>query len=357
MKRRWHGVAYIVCGVALVCAYAFRTITHETKASHVLDTMEAMSAPYPPEMERLAPRYPGSRGLTVVRMKDRTSITFDAADSQDTIMAFYEKELVSRGWTRDALKPEEEKWDGARYLQGEYTLLVWTAGAVLSKGQMVFLTFVDASKSFHPSKESDSAAQAILDAMGEAYRNCASYRDEGMEVTYSKKGGEEWTDTETFRTAFFRPDRFRFELHDDAGTQEEEVEIIHSDEKGVRNWNAPGAPGVSPGESLEMAFASPSPVRLVPSLLIGEKDHFLLRLVELEAPVEETIDEVLCHRLDGKDCNGDNVSVWIEKDSSLLRKFATTNEIEGYRHETINTWKPEVNTELSEEELAFRPGE
>src|SRR5262245_1658743 len=57
-------------------------------------------------------------------------------------------------------------------------------------------------------------AKMLLDRMAQVYAGCRSYRDTGAVSTHYKSTSGSWVDELTFRTAFLRPARFRFEFVD-----------------------------------------------------------------------------------------------------------------------------------------------
>src|SRR5262249_45207002 len=64
-------------------------------------------------------------------------------------------------------------------------------------------------------------AQDVLDRMAKAYAGCKSYRDTGVVKTVFVEATGNRTVEKPFRTAFVRPDRFRFEYTEKRGGRED----------------------------------------------------------------------------------------------------------------------------------------
>ena len=92
------------------------------------------------------------------------------------------------------------------------------------------------------------SAQQILDKMATAYATCKSYRDSGVVTNFFNP---QHIDVKPFRTAFVRPDQFRFEYDD--GTPEKPY-IVWAKGSEVRTWWYI-KPGVESQPSLELGIA------------------------------------------------------------------------------------------------------
>lgn len=120
--------------------------------------------------------------------------------------------------------------------------------------------------------------QQINDALILAYLSTPTYSDTGTAVsrlTLHKTGLSETT-TQTFRTAFVRPHRFRFEFQEQRGRHAQRDRcIVHADGSEFRSWWH-SDPRVERHESLLMALAGPTGATSgtalrVPLLLIANR--------------------------------------------------------------------------------------
>jgi hypothetical protein len=227
----------------------------------------------------------------------------------------------------------------------------------------------------------------ILDAMAEAYASCVYYRDTGSVVnrfvfqdSEKNKGS-----TTTFKTAFVRPDRFRFEFTAEAMGGGRYV--VWS--RGQRAWTwFDGDPGVEEHESLGLALAGATGIsggsaHTVPALLSPEQVSGR-GLADGAAEVASLADEmrggVTCYRLAirwkedpakqkkfresyhkeygepplERWVRGPRV-VWIDRGSFLLRRIEECTQYETFRTETVTTYDPAFGVPIGEDELNFDP--
>jgi hypothetical protein len=225
----------------------------------------------------------------------------------------------------------------------------------------------------------------ILAALAEVYATCGSYRDSGRVVTRFLDLGGRLTDTSVkpFRTAFVRPDRFRFEYRDeDAGGGRC---IVWSDGEATRTWWYV-TPGVEEHESLGLAVAGATGVsgesaHTVPALLLPDRvrGRRLTDLGEVVSLGDERLDEVTCYRLQGRfaadpaaeerhrqevlrltgqqpeRCVDGPVTLWIDRGTFLVRRIEDHAQFETFRIEKVTTYEPATGITISEEELRFDP--
>lgn len=199
-------------------------------------------------------------------------------------------------------------------------------------------------------------AQQILDKMTTTYATCKSYRDSGV-VTNDfgpHSAGDNFprhVDVKPFRTAFVRPDQFRFEYYD--GTPEK-LYIVWAKGGEVRRWwyiktgvekepsldlSLGGATGVSGGS------AHTIPALLLPDQVGGAK---LLAMIDLTRLPDESLEGTPCFKLQGKYGFGNQPrTVWLEKATFLVRRIA---ERTGLAKNTTD-YRPEVNKDIPAKEL------
>lgn len=74
----------------------------------------------------------------------------------------------------------------------------------------------------------------MIEETAVVYKNCKSYQDEGEVVTVYIKSNGKRIDRQPFKTAFFRPDRFRFEFREP--DREPGQYIVWANKADVRTW-------------------------------------------------------------------------------------------------------------------------
>jgi hypothetical protein len=152
-------------------------------------------------------------------------------------------------------------------------------------------------------------ADTILDAMADAYANCISYHDSGHVLTrfFQPDGSLTRKSERPFRTAFVRPDRFRFEFRRRfRGDGPWHRFIIWADGSVVQIWSGTGRDREQP-ESIGLAIAAGTGVsggsaHTMPTLLMPDRARGR-RLTDLAEPWvtgEYVIAETPCYRLTGK---------------------------------------------------------
>ena len=230
--------------------------------------------------------------------------------------------------------------------------------------------------------------QAILAAMDEVYASCDSYRDCGR-VTIrflDMGGGVTSTSVRSFRSAFIRPGRFRFEYAFENGHSY----IVGSNGETTRTWYA-APPGGELSESLASSAAGVTGLSgvsarsvlslLLPGRVVGRR---LTELVEVVSVGDEPLDGVNCYRLRGRfaplpvDPAAEEEqrqaflwatgrlperavvrprTLWIERERFLLRRTEEHTEFESFQTEQATTYEPEIGIPVSEDELRFDPPE
>ena len=199
-------------------------------------------------------------------------------------------------------------------------------------------------------------AQQILDKMATTYATCKSYRDSGV-VTNDfgpHSAGDNFprhVDVKPFRTAFVRPDQFRFEYDN---PNPEKPYIIWAKGGEVRRcWYI--KPAVENLPSLELGIAGATGVsggsaHTIPALLLPDQvgGAKISAMIDLTRLPDESVDGTPCFNLQGKYGFGNTpMTVWLEKATFLVRRIA-----EGTRLAKNTTdYRPEVNKDIPANEL------
>ncbi len=195
--------------------------------------------------------------------------------------------------------------------------------------------------------------------MAKRYANCKSYRDSGVvkSVLIFPVIGKQATE-KPFTTAFFRPDRFRFEFKE-TGSGEKCRYVVWQGGNDVKTW-WDLKPGVEKVESLGLALAGPTGVsggsaHTIPALLLPREvaGRRLTDITEPKRLADAKIDNVDCFVLDGQ--FGDRpMTLWIDKQTFLVRRIAERDKLDFMtRVEITTTYDPIIDDVVPDEKLVF----
>ncbi len=194
-------------------------------------------------------------------------------------------------------------------------------------------------------------AEQILEKMATTYATCKSYRDSGVVTHDLLARFPRYVVKKPFRTAFVRPDQFRFQYDDPTP---EKPYIVWAKAGEVHSWwyikpgvqsppslwrGVAGATGVSGGS------AHTVPALLLPDQIGGRK---LKAMTELERLPDETLDGTPCLKLQGKLADHP-MTLWLEITTYLLRRIDETTA----RTRDTTVYCPEVDKEIPAKELEF----
>jgi outer membrane lipoprotein-sorting protein len=214
-------------------------------------------------------------------------------------------------------------------------------------------------------KPSELSAEEILNKMVSAYAECKSYKDEG-EVTIVFLGKDQtFTDHRPFTTSFVRPKLFRFEfkIRSGPGFGPWQRYVVWADGKKIRSWWTV-TPQVKEFESIERALAGPTGVSggsaaTIPAVLIpGMKwGGGLKRLRDARLLGEEKVDDADCYKIEATPLGerGSRKTLWIDKQTFLVRKIFGTTKLPSLSTEETTTYKPQVNIDIPAKEFTFEP--
>ena len=227
---------------------------------------------------------------------------------------------------------------------------------------------------------SERTAGEILAEMARVYASCQSYRDKGQATSVYADDGRERHDEMVFRTAFVRPDRFRFELRfrfDESArwrccivwVSGEEVQTVDHDGPLAQLIQDALAKDASVPEaayhtdrfrlSLNMAIGAATGVsggsaHMVPALLLPDLIGGA-RLTDLKNPAllaSEAYERAYCFRVEGQTPNGSVKTLWIDQASFLLRRVETRRPSTPDGTPSIVAYEPQLNAAISDNELA-----
>ena len=218
------------------------------------------------------------------------------------------------------------------------------------------------------------APETILLRMARAYRTIRSYRDSGeVSTTLLTDGGRAGNDR-PFKTAFMRPDRFRFQFTDPGLGERSSAYIVWTDgDRGAllvgrttgcpqsRNVAGRARGGCGALRRLLDPHPRPAAARTIgqgPSIIAAER-------------IQDGSDRgVTCFRIRGKSqktpytltmgaqtltVQDESITLWIDRATLLLRKVEDKKTLATYNSESITTYTPEIDIEVPPEQLTFNP--
>lgn len=224
----------------------------------------------------------------------------------------------------------------------------------------------------------------VLAALAEVYATCAVYQDSGAVITRSKH-----LTIRPFRTAFVRPDRFRFEYQDRFGeTDPWHRHVVWANGNDVRVW-WDIRPQVERPESLRLALAGATGVsggaaHTIPSLLMSDLfgPNPLTCLADVSSLPDEMLEGVTCYRLVGRvvypqldpaeeerrraeaqrlygltptSSERAPLTMWVDRGTFLIRRIAESIRLGTHSWETVTTYEPRVGVQVSDDDLRFDP--
>lgn len=184
--------------------------------------------------------------------------------------------------------------------------------------------------------------------MVSAYGRAASYEDRGV-VTTTFSGGSAHTSRAEFETSFVRGQGFRHESRD-----EWSASAVWMDGNNVRSHRSGGAIEDKKNFGSRIRY-SPIPELLLPTL--SRKIGFdQLAQLQLQS-IAERVDGHLCYVVAGMWHDGDRLEMWIDHESSLLRKTVARRHYEAaidnaaFDSSTTTTFAPIVNEQVAASRL------
>jgi hypothetical protein len=225
------------------------------------------------------------------------------------------------------------------------------------------------------SRRSDSlTSEQIVELSTKVYARCNSYRDSGIAGTTYVSDDRQWTAEKPFTTAFVRPDRIRFEYKDMSAGEPPPSYIIWAEGADVRTWRdvEPGVnrPGTLGGAITDAAGVSQGASHRIPSMLLPDASaqKSAIELSYARRIDNAEVDGFECFRIRGQSIrtprtlgSGENSvvlrenssTIWIDKQSYLVRRVDESNVYDSFRTDTVTTYSPEINVEIPSEQLAF----
>jgi hypothetical protein len=166
---------------------------------------------------------------------------------------------------------------------------------------------------------------SLLERAAEVYGGIHSYTDQGVTTEVLTQGEDRTMTRMTFRTAFVRPDRFRYEFKNDLTgerlvirQENAEAKVFWSGDGQVTTTSFPLAMARATGVSRGTAVLIPH--MLLPGLI---QSWGLTDMEDAKESGEEVLAGVRCLRIDGFQ-SGSPVAVWLDCQDLLVRRVLQT---------------------------------
>ncbi len=206
-----------------------------------------------------------------------------------------------------------------------------------------------------PVPEDAPTAKQLLERMSKTYADCKTYRDSGVVTTLFVQDTGNRTVEKPFKTAFVRPDQFRFEYKDDASRY-----IIWSKGKALQTW-WDVEPGIEKPASMQLAVAGATGVSAgsasrIPGLLMPDQlgGWGGIHVSGAKRIDDGKLEKVECFRVEGKYVKKP-ITLWIDKKSYLVRRVDGQTKFDNFRTEETTTYDPVVDGEITDKMLEFDP--
>jgi hypothetical protein len=201
-------------------------------------------------------------------------------------------------------------------------------------------------------KQAGPSGLEVLTRVAATYAHCKSYHDEGVVKIVYTGSGRKRVEERPFRTAFVRPDRFRFEYADTDPQGTKRRHIVWRKGADVRTW-WDAEPGLRDEGSLGAALAGATGVsggsaHTVPALLMPEEvgGRQLTDMTDLKRIGDAQHEDADCYRLEGM--YGDlQRTVWVERRTLLVRRIDSQKTFATFHAEETTTYRPTINQEVT----------
>ena len=202
-------------------------------------------------------------------------------------------------------------------------------------------------------------ADDIIRQMAKVYAASRSYSDEGIFTSVFISTERTRTIEKLFKTAFIRPDRFRFEYREKNNPGGNSHYIVYKNGEDIKvYWNI-GPEMASKITTLSEALAAAAGIssgtaRNVPTMLIPAESQFrnAITFYDPQRIEDEDFDGVDCFRIsDPADYR--RLNLWIGKKDFLLRKMYREQNYDDFSARETTTYKPIINGVIKDNMLEF----
>lgn len=202
-------------------------------------------------------------------------------------------------------------------------------------------------------------ANELIASVAEVYRSAKSYRDTGA-ITAFDADGESERDHVTFKTAYVRPGRFRFEWREPWPIDGTVRRVVWSDGRESRTWwQVPLGDDLDEQEpSLELAIAGATGVsrgtaHAIPSLLLSPHvdGRSIKDLVRPRIERDTTLDQRRVWVVAG--INGSCLlHVYVDQETLLILRIDESQSEDHGLLDSTTTYRPELDPNITDSELA-----
>lgn len=198
-------------------------------------------------------------------------------------------------------------------------------------------------------------AEEILARVSSVYASCRSYSDEGEVTTQLQTARPAQPMVQNFKTAFVRPDKFRFEFR--SNIRETRFVAWKDGTLEFAEWPT----GVRPAELeetlLNLFTDSRSSSVTVPALLFPEVfpgRGLFASLGSVKLSGEEKIDGRRAFKIQAS-LQDAPFTLWVDTNQFLILKVEQTSRLGRMELRIITKYRPTVNAEIPSDRLAFNP--
>ena len=205
---------------------------------------------------------------------------------------------------------------------------------------------------------------ALAKRVNDTYAQARSYRDEGTVTSELFKGKERQALTQSFQTAFVRPNHFRFESKDTADLGGIEQKYIIWTTKGaddsMRWWSLKSTEEhgrldlwLAGGRSITGGASLAVPLLLLPSLA---HTPLITDLKSLHTLPNEKVDGTPCLVLEGvREETRDTITIWVGQSDFLIRQIRRSGANADFRSVVTLTYHPQLNVAISVDQFQLQP--
>lgn len=202
-------------------------------------------------------------------------------------------------------------------------------------------------------------ADGLIDRVVEKYRNATSYRDHGTVIQFEENGEDEEY-RKTFKTAFVRPDRFRFEWSEPWPMSGRVRRVVWSDGKETRTWwEIPLGRDLDEKDAdLDMAIAGATGVssgaaNTIPSILMygTVRGRTLKDLERSRVEREVVLDGRPAWVITGIFADHYLMRVYVDKKELVILQIDESRKEDHGTLDDRTTYSPEIGVAITDQEL------
>jgi outer membrane lipoprotein-sorting protein len=206
----------------------------------------------------------------------------------------------------------------------------------------------------------DLSAQEVLARLAMTYAHCTSYQDAGVVRIVYLESGRSRIEERPFRTAFVRPDSFRFEYTETGLFGAKRRYIVCRVGTRVQTW-WDVKPGVEEKESLGSALGAATGVsggsaHAIPALLLPREveGRRLTDMTDAKRLADAKVGSADCFRVEGKYANSPRV-VWVDQKTFLVRRIDFEDTLPTFRTQQTTTYEAVIDEQVAPDLLRFDP--